>query len=454
MEIGKNAGGVKELFLIALPMVISFGCDTVMTFTDRLFLSKLGPEYMNAAMAGGLACFLVMTFFIGILGYVTAFVAQNLGADKKDHCSLAITQGIIISIVGYILILLAKPFLLVVLGKLKIDSTQLVYQKEFFSLIIYSILFALLRANFGSFFSGIGKTRTVMTASVATMIINVILNYLLVFGNFGFPKLGIKGSALSTVISSFFGVLILVIIYLKRKNVCEYKINESFRFDKHVMKTILKFGLPSGIELFLIFFAFNILVFVFQSQGEITATAATIMFNWDLVAFVPLLGFSIGVTSLVGRYIGANRIDLVKKSVISGLKLSMCYSLIVFVFFVFFTRMLVNVFRPFDGVLIFDKNVMPISLNMIKIAAIYVLTDAQMIVFSAALRGTGDTFFVMIISMFVNWTLCLSGFLLMKIFHVPTLHSWLIMVIIFASLSTLFYFRYRTEKWVNINKFL
>ena len=104
-----SAGGVRELLAIAVPMVVSHACDTVMTFTDRVFLSWLGPDEMNAAMSGGLTSFMMMTFFMGLIGYTTALVAQYLGAGKKDRCALATSQALIICLAAYPLILLARP---------------------------------------------------------------------------------------------------------------------------------------------------------------------------------------------------------------------------------------------------------------------------------------------------------------------------------------------------------
>src|SRR5829696_1085244 len=92
-------GGVREMLAIAAPMVASSACETVMTFTDRLFLSELGTEYMSAAMAGGLTCFMMTTFFIGLTGYSTALVAQYLGAGKKENCAIVVTQALLIALV-------------------------------------------------------------------------------------------------------------------------------------------------------------------------------------------------------------------------------------------------------------------------------------------------------------------------------------------------------------------
>ena len=90
-------GSIREMAAIALPMVVSMSCDTLMIFTDRLFLSRLGPEQMNAAMGGGLTAFMMMSFFIGLTGYATALVAQCLGAGQKNRCAVVLTQAAILS---------------------------------------------------------------------------------------------------------------------------------------------------------------------------------------------------------------------------------------------------------------------------------------------------------------------------------------------------------------------
>jgi MATE family multidrug resistance protein len=87
------------------------------------------------------------------------------------------------------------------------------------------------------------------------------------------------------------------------------------------MKKLLYFGYPAGLEMFLNFLAFNMMVFLFHSQGGVVATASSIMFSWDLISFIPLLGIEIAVTSLVGRYIGAGKVDIAHRSAMSELRL-------------------------------------------------------------------------------------------------------------------------------------
>ncbi len=344
--IHEGAGGMRELLAIALPMVVSQACDTIMMFTDRLFLSRLGPEEMNASMAGGLMCFVMMTFFLGLTGYSTALVAQYLGSGRKDRCATATTQAMLIALTAYPLILLARPLVHFAFAKTGISPGQLTPQIEYFDVVIYATVIGLLRNCMSSFFSGIGRTRIVMISAVTAMLVNVGMNYILIFGKLGFPALGIRGAAYATIIGGCVGLGVLLTTYLSGRTRRTFRVWHSLRFDREAMGKLLRFGYPAGIEMFLNLMAFNAMIIAFHAHSPATATAVTVMFNWDMVSFVPLIGIQIGVMSLVGRYMGAGNPDLAHRSAISGLKCGWLYSVFILMLFVFLPKHLVDVFRP------------------------------------------------------------------------------------------------------------
>ena len=331
-----SAGGVRELLAIALPMIVSHACDTVMTFTDRLFLSRIGPDEMNAAMSGGLTSFMMMTFFLGIIGYATALVAQYLGAGTKDRCALVTSQALIFCLAAYPIILLAKPLVFYGFELSGISASQLVSQKLYFGILIYATIVGLLRTSLSSFFSGIGQTRMVMVAAFVSMVANVGLNYVLIFGKFGLPPLGIRGAAYGTILGGLLGLMVLVAAYLWPSIRREYQVLKSLRFDREAMGKLLWFGYPAGVEMFLNVLAFTGMIFAFHAHGPVTATATTIMFNWDMVSFVPLIGVQIGVMSLVGRYMGAGDPDTAHRAAMSGIKIGWVYSSVILVLFTCF----------------------------------------------------------------------------------------------------------------------
>lgn len=442
-------GGQAELLTIAFPMIISTACDGIMTFTDRLFLARLGPEQMNAAMGGGVALQLMIFFFIGLTGYSTALVAQYLGSGQKKMCPVAATQSFIIALVAYPLILLCRPLAHQYFSFMELPAGQLQYQVAYFNIVIFGAFAGILRNCFSCYFSGIGKTRIVMVANIFAMFVNVGLDYVFIYGKLGFPEMGIRGAAFATVIGGICGLIILSIAYVSKQNRMEFGISGSFRFDPKVMRKLLYFGYPAGLELFMNFLAFSALIFIFHSQGNVIATASTIMFNWDLVSFIPLIGIEISVTSLVGRYMGAGDPATAHRAAMSGIKLGLYYSVVILMLFVFMPRALVMVFRPENSVEIFNQAV-PIAENMIKLASLYVLAEAVMVAIVGALRGAGDTHFTMLISVAAHWTMLPVVYVIMNVLHWSAVAAWLGLIIAFLLFCGILVLRYRSGKWQRI----
>ena len=438
-----------EVIAIALPMIISHACDTIMVFTDRLFLARLKPELMNAVLGGGLTSFMMMSFFLGLVGFTTALVAQHLGAKRKKDCSLVLTQALVFSFYAYPIILVLRPVAYWLFSFMGISNQQLAPQTEYFNILIYGSIISLARVSLSSFFSGIARTRIVMLASLAAMSTNVGLDYVFIFGKLGFPALGIQGAAYATILGGIVGLVILSCAYFSKSNREEFSIDNSFRFDRMLAGKLFRFGWPTGLEMCLNIIAFNAIIMTFHSLGSVVATAATIVFNWDLVSFVPLIGVEIGVTSLVGRYMGAGSPEKAHRSVISGLKLGMIYSAFVFVFFIGFPGSLVNVFRPFQASLVFMQAV-PMAVFMVRMASVYVLVEAMLCIFIGALRGAGDTVWAMRMSVTLHWMMVAVLVLLLHVLHLPAQVGWTVVVLFFLLFSGTVFLRYRQGKWRKI----
>ncbi|MFA6599500.1 MAG: MATE family efflux transporter [Candidatus Omnitrophota bacterium] len=434
------------MMTIALPMVVSQACDTVMIFTDRLFLSKLHPELMNAAMGGGLTVFMMMSFFLGLTGYASALTAQYLGAGRKKNCAVVTTQALLFSAAAYLPILLSRPLghrLFAVMG---IHELQLGPQKIYFDILLYGVIFSLARNCLSCFFSGIGRTGVVMTASFTAMAVNAVLNYILIFGKFGMPALGIRGAAYGTLVGGASGLFVLAAAYLRKQNRDEFSIAQAWRFDREVAKKLWRFGSSTGLEFFLNIMAFNGMVMTFHSCGLAAATAATIVLNWDMVSFVPLVGVEIGVTSLVGRYMGAGRPDIAHRSVMSGLKLALLYSSVILALFLGIPGQLIELFRPAGSDEIFNR-ALPTALFMLRMAAFYVLCDAVLVIFIGALRGAGDTLWAMGTSVSVHWLMVGTLTVVLRVLGRPPETGWVFLVWIFIAYSFVVFFRYRLGKW-------
>ena len=438
-------GGISQLLVIAMPMVVSQACDTVMMFTDRLFLSQLSPIHMAASMSGGLTAFMFMTFFMGLTGYATPLVAQYLGSGNEKKCAIVITQAVIISLIAYPIMLSFIPVGHWLFNVFNHDQAQLELSIIYFNILMMGSVIGLVRNSINGFFCGIGKTRIVMISSLITMIVNIIVNYALILGNFGFPSLGIKGAAIGTIIGGVCGLLVVAVGYLTYHRTHQnYNFSKSFRYDAKVMKKLFKFGYPGGLEFFLNLMAFDLAVLIFHSYGSNVAAAVTIAFNWDLVSFIPLIGVNIGVTSLVGRFMGANKADLAHKTTISGLKLAGLYSVAMILLFTVFPKPLVAMFVAEQS---HNPALSDLAEYMVAMVALYVIADGFALVYSGALRGAGDTFWTMVISVAFHWLFVVEAVIMITIFNLPPKISWAVFVLTVPTIAISFYFRYRSGKW-------
>jgi MATE family multidrug resistance protein len=289
-----------------------------------------------------------------------------------------------------------------------------------------------------------------MIAALVSLVTNVICNYTLIFGKFGFPALGIRGAALGTNIGAFVGVLVLFILYFSKQNRIDFQIIKSFKFNPEIMKKLLWYGLPQGFESFMSLSAFTTMILLLHSEGEIAATASTIMFNWDYVSFMPLVGIQIAVTSLVGKYMGARDIKSATKVAYSGVITGLVYSAIIFLLYVFATEMLVNFFKPDQASEVFHQ-AFPMAKSMLRLATIYVLADAVTVAFVGVLRGAGDTHWTMFAFIIMHWLAVANLFISLKIFNASAVTGWGVLVFTFLSFSLVLLHRFKQGKWKSLD---
>jgi len=400
---------------------------------------------MSAALGGGLCAFVFISFFVGLIGYANALVAQYFGAGQPGQCGAAVGQALLVSIGVYPLVLATIPLGLALFRGMGVPEVVLIPQSAYFSLIMLGTVFSLLRGAFSAFFSGIGQTRIIMVASAISLVVNVAANYVLIFGKLGFPALGIRGAAFGTIFAALCGVAVLAMRYFSRENRERYGTAKGWRLQRPIMAKLWRFGFPSGVEFFLNLMAFNLIVLAFHSKGLAVAASVTVALNWDMLSFIPMLGLNIGVASLVGRYMGARQPDLAHRATMSGVKLVSFHAILLVFLFSLLAGPMVEVFLPAS-----EGQSYALAVFMVRLVSVYVFADAVGLVFSGALRGAGDTFVTMCISVGAHWILLLVTFSMLKGFYASPKTTWSVLVSMIWMLGGTFYLRYRSGHWRNI----
>ena len=448
----KKNGDVKDVLVVALPMLLSMSFDTIMTFIDRLFLSKLGPAEMNAALGAGAVQLALTMFFTGAISYTTAMVAQRLGAKRQGECARVFMQALYVSLVCVPILYLTIPLGHAIFDLEHLPADQLRFQKTYFNILMFGGVINLVRNVAPCFFSGIGETKIVMKAAFVGMIVNVACNFVLIYGLGPIPALGVAGAAYGTLVGNLVSTIILFVKFFGKSCSSRFNSRSSFAFSWPLTRELLQKGIPSGVEMLLNMSAFQSLILMFHALGPAAATASSIMFNWDMVAYVPLMGLEIASTSLVGRYVGARDGAAANRSTYSGLRLGWGYSLLTGVLFIFLPGVLTDIFSPdaagasAEALEIFAE-ARPMGIFMLRFATLYIFVEVLLVIYAGALRGAGDTLWVMFASAIMNW--CVAGALYVSayVFRLPAQYAWIAVVAVYSSAPVLFWLRWKGGKW-------
>ena len=436
---------IQDIITIALPMVLSQTSETVNLFVDRLFLSRLSKLHIAGAMSGGLTAFNIMSLFIGIIGYVNAVVAQNDGAGIKRNCARATAQSLRLAFAGWPILMLMIPLVRLFFSAMGHLPEQINLEMSYFRILVFGSIFGLIRHTLAGFFIGLGRTRVVMIANALGMVINIPANWILIFGKFGMPALGIVGAAYGTLLGSAAIMFILLGIYFSPSYRKEYGTVIESGFDRSLMVILLRYGTPVGLETFFNITAFNFFVQLLHSYGPNTAAAVTIVFNYDMLAFIPMMGLGFAATTLAGRYVGAGDIGGAERSTLLTLLITWIYAAVMMLIFIFGANALVRVFT--SGLEGGGSDVAPLAGMMLRLAALYTLGDATQLIYAGALRGAGDTKFVMWISIGAHWSFAGIAWFFIKVSNISAVSIWVIFICFVLALGVGMLSRYRLGSW-------
>ena len=433
-----------ELLRLALPMVVSQGAFAVMIFTDRYFMSQIDPAHMAAALGGGVASFFSFCFFTGLFSYANALAAQYLGAGESEKCAKVVTQGMIMTVMSLPFLTLITFLVSGIFAGMGHEPAQVDLERTYYLILMSGVLVTLAKVCISSYFAGIGRTHVVMICDVFGLVINIPLCYVMVFGKLGFPELGIAGAGISTVVATIFSFVLFVAFYFRKEHRDKFAVLRSFSLDVKILRRYWRLGFPSGLELFLNVAAFNVFLLMFQSYGVAEGAAAAIVFNWDILSFIPLIGLSIGVISMIGRFVGAGDMARVNEVITAAFVAALAYGGVLAIVYSTFRFPLVEVFSPPSGDF---TAIRELSAFMMIGLSSYVLADAVILVSGGILRGAGDTRWLMVASVSLHWAMLVAQFFIIQVFELSPRVSWLAFVAMIFAIAVVYALRLKSGRW-------
>ena len=437
--------GGREVLALALPLVISTAFWSLMLFIDRMYLMWYSSDAMAAAMPGGMAHWSLVCLPMGIASYVNSFVAQYQGAGRPKQIGLIVAQGVRLGWIMTPIFLLAiplAPYIFAGGGSSEVVRQEIIY----FQILALGGGAIVMNAARSAFYTGRGLTRIVMLVDIGGTLVNVVLDYLLIFGKFGFPEMGIAGAAWATVASHWFNVLVFWLLMRRPQERAEFGLDAGNRFDAALFWRLLKFGGPSGLPLLIEAFAFSALTFYVAALGRTEGAATSLAFNVNALAFVPVIGLGIAVSTLVGQRLGEGRADLAARATWTAQVIAFAYTLAFGSLYVF----LPDAFMIAHGAFANAEEFQPVreaTVILLRFVAAYCLFDALQVVFVGALKGAGDTRFIFLATSVVSLGSVVIGRLGQVYLGWGLYGWWWVITGWIFSLAVVYLFRFLQGRW-------
>jgi MATE family multidrug resistance protein len=448
----KAQGGYGEALNIGFPLVVSMISNTVMTFTDRIFLGNYSLEALAASLPANVVAFLFLSFFMGVSEYVNVFIAQYTGACRPGEVGRSLWQGIWFCVPSGLflaaLLFLAEPMFRFGGHPPAIQRLEVVY----FQMLSVGSLPCLLSLCLSNFYAGRGLTKPVMLISMGSIFINVPLDYCLINGVGPFPEMGIAGAGLATVIGFVVPLIVYVLLIFTRENEALYKVRSGWRFNRKLFGRFLHYGLPGGVQFFLDMFAISFFVFIVGRFGPVELASTSAVFSIYNIAFLPTIGLHVAASIMVGQAMGDNNPDRAAFATHSVLHLALAYMGVMAVVFWVMPEFLLNLFRARGAGGQEFAAVLAMGEVLMRYCAFFTLLDAVAIVYMGGLKGAGDSRFIMVVMGASSIVCIVVPLLVLNGLGVNSIHGpWIFLLVYVLILASTFSFRFVRGPWRRID---
>ncbi len=442
-----NPGSMREIWAISLPLIISHFSIQLMLVSDRIILAHWSLEAMNAAVAAGSMFTAIQLGLSSTSGISEVFVAQYNGGKQHELIGRSTWQMIWFSLMSGV-ILVPLTFILQDYSVPEILRTDGV---PYFFWVMMGIMFYPLTSTLSAFYVGRGKTTMITLISIATNIVNIVADIILVFGIDGYLEpMGPKGAAIGTTISEAICTTALFFPFLNKENNKRFA-TRFFTLDKKLFIESLKIGGPFGASVFIEIFAWATIFHILALASYQHMIVMTISLN-TLVFFIFFInGLSRGITTVAGNCIGSNQLHYIKKTIRSSLCIFCLFSLTYILFFLVLPDCIIGLHLP-DSTPLELATLRPAILSALFWVFLYVTLDGISWAIGSILLAGGDSWFIFLATSLLIWvTAILPIYVTTVYFDADLVNSWRILCIHITTVLGLFIWRYKSGKWVKLH---
>lgn len=448
----------KPILTLAWPLILANSFWNLQLVIDRVILGHYSTEALGAAMAVMGVFWIPMALLQQTVAYVTTFVAQYHGAQQRESIGIYFYQSLYLSIIGGILFLLLNTISEELFWLLGHSSVMHQLEVKYFNALSYSALPTAVVAAVSGFYTGLGRTSMVLKINFIGLVGNACLDYLLIFGLWGAPELGIAGAGYATAMATYLAAGYGIYQLFREKQNRVYFTANCWHLHLQSVQQFLFYGIPSGLQ-----WAFEGLAFtVFLSfmgqlpNGEVALASSSIAVTVMMLSVLPAMGVAQAILTLVGQKLGEKKPELAQVITWSGVKISLLYMIPLSMTFWFFPEFYTIWFEhaPVDGMSSSStiwSEVMSLTPRLLAIVAIFTIIDSAYLNISFALKGAGDTRFVSALALSIPWPLMVFPAYLLRGHDQAVTWSWAFVIVYSLIITSLLCWRFYRGKWKTLS---
>ncbi|WP_350292311.1 MATE family efflux transporter [uncultured Croceitalea sp.] len=391
---------------LAYPVILGMLGHTFVAFADNIMVGQLGTAELAAVSLGNSFVFIAMSLGIGFSTAITPLVAEADGAGNKADGKSALKHGLVLctflglSLFG--IILLCKPLMYTMQQPAEVVELAIPYLE----LVAFSLVPLIIFQSFKQFSEGLSQTKYPMYATILANVVNIVLNYLLIFGSFGFPKMGIVGAAIGTLVSRIIMVGFIWFLLKKKKKFYDYVTGFNFRkIEKRVMHKIISLGFPSALQMFFEVAIFTAAIWLSGVLGKNAQAANQIALNLSSMTFMVGMGLGVAAMVRVGNQKGLKNFKALRRIGISIFLLTFLLEIVFAAIFLLGRNWLPTIYLDVDDIAnqIDNAEVIILAAKLLLVAAIFQISDGIQVVVLGALRGLQDVKIPTLITFIAYW---------------------------------------------------
>ncbi|HLF33139.1 MAG TPA: MATE family efflux transporter [Cyclobacteriaceae bacterium] len=410
---------VKKSFLIAYPVMLSQLGQVSVGIADSIMVGRIGKEPLAGASLGNSIFVIFLTFGIGVAYGITPLVAQADGEGNHRRIINILKHGVLVNSLAAVALLSILIPINFMLGHFNQPEEVVVLTRPYLLIISLSIIPFMFFQSFKQFTEGLSFTRQSMTVTIIGNLINIALNYILIYGKLGFPSLGLTGAGIATFISRFYMAFAMggyVYFGMRFKVYRQY-----FKFggyDRRLVRQILSIGLPSGMQFVFEVGAFSMAAIMMGWLGTVSLAAHQIAINLSALTYMMATGIATATTIRVGNQYGRNDIPLMRRMGFIGFSMGGL--------FMSFNAIIMIIFREkLPALYIGDPEVIRMASSLILVAALFQISDGIQVVGLGALRGMSDVRIPTLFTLIAYWILALPiGYITGILLNMGPLGIW------------------------------